>query len=155
MDHLLLKSLHILGVVMFVGNIIVTAMWKVRADKTRDPRIVAFAQRLVTRTDFVFTSVGAAVVLVTGLLMLDHYGMGLRGLWWIGRGFDLFLLSAIIWGAILVPIQVKQAKMAKDFADGGEIPERFFKLGKRWIMVGGIATLILIANIIIMVYKPT
>ncbi len=60
-----------------------------------------------------------------------------------------------IWIALLVPIQAKQAKMAKGFADGGDIPQQYYKLGKRWIMIGGIATLILIANVIIMVYKPT
>ena len=154
MDHLLLKSLHVLGVVIFVGNIIVTAMWKVRADKTRDAKIMAFAQMLVTRTDFVFTSIGAILVLVTGMLMLDSYE-GPMGVWWIRRGLEFFGLSAFIWIALLVPIQAKQAKIAKGFADGGDIPEQYYKLGKRWIMIGGIATLILIANIIIMVYKPT
>lgn len=154
MDHLLLKSLHLLGVVMFVGNIIVTAMWKVRADKTRDAKIMAFAQMLVTRTDYVFTSIGALLVLVTGLLMLDSYE-GPMSVWWIRRGLEFFGLSAFIWVALLVPIQAKQAKMAKDFAEGGEIPAQYYKLGKRWIMIGGINTLILIANIIIMVYKHT
>lgn len=139
---------------MFVGNIIVTAMWKVRADKTRDAKIMAFAQKLVTRTDYVFTSIGAGLVLVTGLLMLDSYE-GPMGVWWIRRGLEFFGLSAFIWVALLVPIQAKQARMARDFADGGEVPEQYYKLGKRWIMFGGIATLVLIANIIIMIYKPT
>ncbi|NBX00290.1 MAG: DUF2269 family protein, partial [Methylophilaceae bacterium] len=61
MDHtyLLLKSLHILGIILLMGNIIVTAWWKFMADKTKDPSVIAFAQRQVTLTDFVFTAPGA------------------------------------------------------------------------------------------------
>jgi len=44
-NYLLLKSLHVLGVVIFLGNIIVTGWWKVMADKTRESKIIAFAQR--------------------------------------------------------------------------------------------------------------
>ena len=34
--------LHILGVVIFLGNIIVTAVWKVLADRTRNPAVVGY-----------------------------------------------------------------------------------------------------------------
>lgn len=49
--YLLIKSLHLLGVILFVGNIIVTGWWKVMADRTGNPAIIAFAQRQVTLTD--------------------------------------------------------------------------------------------------------
>ena len=35
--YLLLKSLHIFGVVIFLGNIIVTGWWKVMVDRTKNP----------------------------------------------------------------------------------------------------------------------
>ena len=38
------KVVHLFGVVLFLGNIIVTAVWKVMADQTGDPRIVAYAK---------------------------------------------------------------------------------------------------------------
>ncbi|HLN13518.1 MAG TPA: DUF2269 family protein, partial [bacterium] len=44
------KFFHILGAVLFVGNIIVTAMWKARADRTGDLATIAFANRLVAAT---------------------------------------------------------------------------------------------------------
>ncbi|MEN8128993.1 MAG: DUF2269 family protein, partial [Pseudomonadota bacterium] len=46
-NYLLLKLLHILGGIIFVGNIIVTAFWKIMADRTRDAGIAAFGQRVV------------------------------------------------------------------------------------------------------------
>jgi uncharacterized membrane protein len=45
------KVIHLLGVILFLGNIIVTGVWKVLADHTGEPRIIAYTQRLVTLTD--------------------------------------------------------------------------------------------------------
>jgi uncharacterized membrane protein len=44
--YLALKLIHLLGVVLFLGNIIVTAVWKALADQTGEPRTIAYAQRL-------------------------------------------------------------------------------------------------------------
>jgi len=64
--YLWLKSLHLLGVVMFLGNIIVTGWWKFMADRTKNPVIIAFAQRQVTLTDWIFTAGGVILVLAGG-----------------------------------------------------------------------------------------
>ena len=40
------KMLHILGVVLFLGNIITAAFWKTFADQTRRPEVVALANGL-------------------------------------------------------------------------------------------------------------
>ncbi len=48
MSHDTWVALHVLGVVVFLGNLVVTAVWKTLADRTRDASVVAYAQRLVT-----------------------------------------------------------------------------------------------------------
>jgi uncharacterized membrane protein len=53
--YLAFKIIHLLGVVLFLGNIIVTAVWKTLADQTREPRTIAYAQRLVSVTDWMVT----------------------------------------------------------------------------------------------------
>jgi len=60
MSYNAFKVVHLFGVVIFLGNIIVTALWKVMADRTDNPRIIAYAQRLVTLTDWIFTAGGVA-----------------------------------------------------------------------------------------------
>ena len=62
--YLLLKSFHIFGVVIFLGNIIITGWWKVMADRTKNKQIIAFAQRQVTITDYLFTFGGVLLILV-------------------------------------------------------------------------------------------
>ena len=39
---------HITGVVMLMGNITVTAIWKFFADRDGRPQVLGFAQKLVT-----------------------------------------------------------------------------------------------------------
>jgi hypothetical protein len=41
------KTLHIVGVSLFIGNIIVSALWKVMADRTGDLAVMRFGARLV------------------------------------------------------------------------------------------------------------
>jgi len=153
--YLLLKSLHILGAVLFLGNIIVTGWWKAMADRTGEPGIIAFAQRQVTLTDFIFTGGGVAMVLVTGIGNAMIHGMDYWHVHWLAWGLWLFLASGVIWGVILIPIQVKQAQMAKAFAVSGEIPEEYWFLGKLWLWFGTLATLLPLLNIYWMVYKPS
>ncbi|MDD5033683.1 MAG: DUF2269 domain-containing protein [Methylococcaceae bacterium] len=154
-SYLLLKSLHILGAVLFLGNIIVTGWWKFMADRTRNPVVIAFAQRQVTLTDFVFTAGGAGLILATGIGNAILHQMDYWQIPWLAWGMSLFILSGLIWVAILIPIQIKQASMARDFAEGGPIPEEYWRLGRLWIIYGILATVLPLLNIYWMVYKPS
>jgi uncharacterized membrane protein len=130
-SYLFLKSMHLIGVVIVVGNIIVTAWWKVRADQTRDPKIVAFAQRQVTATDWAFTLSGVMLVAVGGIANASLHDMPMSTPW-IAWGMGLFAASGLIWVAILIPIQTRLARMARAFADTPAIPESYWRLERWW-----------------------
>ena len=148
------KMLHVLGVVVLVGNVTVTAFWKVFADRTGDPRLIAHAQHMVTVTDWVFTLGGIVLIygggfgaaLVAGL---DPFEPG-----WLLWGQLLFAVSGVIWLGVLVPAQVRQARQARAFAVGGAIPEAYRRDGRRWLVWGIVATVPLVAAIWVMVAKP-
>ena len=55
MSYLVWKLLHVLGVVLFVGNITTGILWKVHADRTRNPALIAHACAGLTRSDRFFT----------------------------------------------------------------------------------------------------
>src|SRR4029450_6781241 len=74
--YLAFKVIHLLGVVLFLGNIIVTAVWKALADQTREPRTIAYAQRLVAVTDWIFTLGGIVLILVGWVRHGDHCRIG-------------------------------------------------------------------------------
>ena len=58
-----------------------------------------------------------------------------------------------IWLFLLVPIQIRQARLARGFADGGPIPEDYRRLGRLWIAWGLVATVPLVAATWIMLRK--
>jgi uncharacterized membrane protein len=146
-------TMHIIGVVLFLGNILVTAVWKVLADRTRDAAVVAYAQRLVLTTDVAFTATGVVLILVSGQVMAEDFG-GVFGPTWLTIGWSFFIASGVIWLTILVPIELKQARLAREFRGGGAIPDRYWRLSTLWAVFGGIATVLPFINVFLMVLKP-
>jgi len=151
--YLALKSLHLLGVVLFVGNIIVTGWWKVQADRTRNPAIVAFAQRQVTLTDWIFTFGGSTLLVVGAYANVYLHDLPLATPWLLW-GQALFIASGLLWVAILIPVQIRQSSLARNFAGGVPIPAEYWRLNRGWLWVGLVATLLPAANLYFMVFKP-
>ncbi len=149
----MLKMLHIFGAVLFLGNIIVTAFWKTFADLSKDWRVIAFSQKLVTYTDIFFTTVGVLIIAITGILMAKQYANYLH-LKWIAWGISLFIASGIIWLSILIPLQIKLHIIAKKFKTNQKVSEEYWKLEKFWMIFGIIATVLPLMNLYWMVFKP-
>ena len=148
---LTIKSLHILGVSLFLGNIIVSAFWKVLADRTGNYAVIRFATRLVNVTDAIFTGLGATLLLVTGHLLADKYG-GVLPNDWILWSYVLFGVSGAIWIAVLLPIQFKQANLLR-VSPAEVIPQEYYRLARLWSFAGAIATLFPLPAIYLMVAK--
>jgi uncharacterized membrane protein len=152
--YLILKSLHILGVILLIGNVIITGWWKVMADRTGDPRVLAFAQRQVTLTDWVFTAGGVVLVGATGTLNGYLQGPEFFALTWVVWGYALFIAAGAIWVVVLIPIQMRQARMAREFSPGSPIPAKYRRLSRLWAVSGTLTTVLLLGNIYWMVFKP-
>lgn len=145
---------HITGVILLVGNITVTAVWKVFANRTDDPRIIAFGQRLVTGTDFGLTIPGIVLTMVGGYgcaIMMEY---PLFDDMWLIASQILFVVAGLIWIGILVPIQVRQARIARSFEHGGAVPAEYRALSRRWITWGLISTVPMVIVLWLMVAKP-
>jgi uncharacterized membrane protein len=154
MSYNAFKVVHLFGVVIFLGNIIVTALWKVMADRTDNPRIIAYAQRLVTLTDWIFTAGGVAFLVVGAYGMALVADLDLRGTTWLVWGQLLLAISGLIWVLILIPTQIAQARQARVFDSGGLIPDTYWRYNRRWVIWGVIATIVPLANLYFMVFKP-
>jgi uncharacterized membrane protein len=152
MDYLTLKFLHVAGACLFVGNNLVTPFWKLLADRTRQPAVVAHAQRLITLTDFVFTGGGIALLLGSGHAMIAMNPV----LWqqaWLRLGYAAFGLSGVLWLGVLLPVQIRQARLARAFANGEAIPAEYWRLARVWNAVGVIASLLPLGTLLLMVLK--
>jgi uncharacterized membrane protein len=152
-----LKMLHVFGAMLFVGNVIVTASWKVMADRSRDKKIIAFGQRLVNFTDFLFSAAGVFILLTTGLFMAQPYTKD-QGLWtvpWLAWGLGLLLASVFLWMLVLLPVQTLQASIVRHFSETEEIPKKYWILGRIWIFFGLIAVALPLMNLYFMIFRPT
>ncbi len=147
------KFLHITGVVMLMGNITVTAIWKYFADRDGRAEVLGFAQKLVTYTDWAMTLWGAALTMAGG------YGMALAAEFPLAEGWMLwsqilFGVAGLIWLAAIVPIQIAQARLARGFAAGSAVPEAYRRLSARWLGWGLVSTLPLLGALWLMIARP-
>jgi len=148
------KFIHIVGVMILVGNVTATAIWKFFGDRSGDAKIVSFAQRMVTVTDWSLTLWGVILTVVGGYSAAAIGQMNLLSDRWLVLGQILFLMSGLMWIAMLIPLQVRLARMARQFKDGGPISEEYAVASRAWFVVGVAATVPLIAAIWVMIAKP-
>ena len=66
--YLVYKLVHIVAVVMFLGNIITGLFWHRHAARSRDPRILAHTMAGIIRSDRIFTVPGVLLIIL-GLSM--------------------------------------------------------------------------------------
>lgn len=134
-----LKTLHLFGVCLFIGNIIVSGVWKSMANRVDDLAGGRFAIRLVNITDVVFTGLGATLVLAAGHAMAGKHG-GIAANPWIWWSYAAFGVSGFLWVAVLLPIQIRQARLLGSATS--TIPAEYKRLSRIWSVVGVVATLV-------------
>lgn len=149
------KFTHIIGVILLIGNVTTTATWKFFADQSRDIKILAFAQRSVTLTDWSLTTWGAGLTIVGGYaaVLIGKFDP-LSDMWLVlGQGF--FLVSGLVWLFILIPLQVKMASLSRAAAISGALSDAYRRANRKWFVFGIAATIPLVAALWVMIVKPT
>jgi len=144
------KWLHILGAVLFLGNIIVTGFWMLLAERKGNDASIRFAAVAVNWADVFFTAPGVILLLGNGILLSQQWG-GLYHAAWIRIALLLFTLSGAVWVAALIPLQNRLARWAET---PGSLPSSFHEALHWWYFWGVVATLLPLGSMILMVVKP-
>ena len=144
-----LKILHLVCACLFLGNVIISGIWALLAERTRNHTIISFSNRLVLITDALFTFTGAVGVVWTGHLMAQSFGgeASQLGIQW---SYVLLSFSGLIWIGVLVPIQLKQRALLRKSTTLGE---DYWRLSRIWQISGAIATLLPLPIVYLMVTK--
>ena len=150
----ILLAIHILSAVVFAGNIITSAFWKVRADKSGSTEAMANASRSLLMADMVFTGPGLVGLLVTGIWMVQLTGWERFQEPWLSISLVLLVVTAIIWAGGLLPLEFRMVRLARLQSNNITSDPAYRRSSKIWSMMGGVATLIPLIILFLMVLKP-
>ncbi len=154
MYYSFLKGIHLLGITLFFGNVIVTGVWKIFANRTRSGNIISFAQKMVNKTDWLFTLTGGSLLTASGILMAIEAGYHFINDRWLFIGIILFGLSTVFWLVELIPLQIKLTKISKEFNHNSKITDEYWALERRWFLIGWAGTILPLINFYLMIFKP-
>jgi uncharacterized membrane protein len=150
--YLILKSLHVLAVTLFLGNIITGVFWRFHAERSKDPKFIGHTFAGITRSDRFFTIPGVLLIIVSGVWAAIEGGLPLLRTGWILWSLVLFGISGVIFGIWLGPLQRQIAALAQ--APGQFDWDRYRSLVHRWDVWGALATLTPLVALALMVLKP-
>jgi uncharacterized membrane protein len=154
MLYLLLKSLHVVSVVLFLGNILTGVFWKRHGDRGD---LAARRQALtgLIAADRVFTIPTVFAIVATGIAnaLLAH--IPILGTPWILWSIILFGVSGAVFGAKVGPLQKKLLANVEAGLSGAWNESAYRELSRQWLLWGWIASGAPLAAVFLMVLKPT
>lgn len=153
MSYQIFKTLHILFAVLFLGNMIVSAFWKLHSDKTGDPGVIAYTLKGIIKAGKLFTMPG-----VIGLLIFGFAGQGIGKIPisapWILWSLVLFVISGAAFMAKVSPLQKKMAAIAEEGINGSFDSAKYRDLSLDWNVWGIVAVAAPLIALVLMVFKP-
>lgn len=155
MLYLALKTIHIVAVIMFLGNITIGVFWKEHADRTRDARLIAHALAGLIRSDRLFTIPGVVLITTAGLIaaIIGHVPLLRTG--WLFWSIALFTLSGVAFSVGVAPLQRRMLNlMQAGVASGTPDWAGYAELSRAWAFWGAVALLLPATALILMVLKP-
>ncbi len=152
--YLALKLVHVLAVIVFVGNITVGVLWKAIGDRTRNPAIMAHTMLGIIRADRVFTIPAIIVLVIAGVGAAQVGHLSILGTGWILWAIVLFVISGIAFGPLSrVQRQIAQVAAAGTSSAGMDW-KRYDTLSNQWALWGTIALIAPLLAVACMVLKP-
>jgi uncharacterized membrane protein len=152
--YLWLKLVHVIAVIAFLGNITVGIFWKVIADRSRDPRIMAHTIRGIISADRVFTIPAIIVIVAAGVATALAEQIPILGTGWVLWAIILFVIA----GLAFVPVSRAQHELqavADAGTKSGAVDQAHYKaISARWNFWGMVALIAPLGAVALMVLKP-
>ena len=146
----LLKTLHVMCAVLWLGNFAVTGVWSIRAFTSRQALLRRFAAREILFTDVVFTLIFGAAVIISGLRLASVEAIAPLATAWTRDALFVSVLAGLAWLAVLLPLELRMKRLTET-----EIGDGITTLFLWWNIAGWLLTLALFGVIYLMVAKPT
>jgi len=143
----LLKTLHVVAAILWLGNFAVTGVWALRALLRRRPALAAFAAGEILFTDLLFTLGFGSAVVVSGIVLAQAEGIAALATAWTRLALVVVVASGAVWLLALLPIELTMYRRSLENASFG-------KLFLLWNVIGWLLTVALFCVVYLMVAKP-
>ena len=152
MTYILLKTLHILSLVLLFGTGLGSAFYKWMADRSGNVAHIAVTNRHVVLADWLFTTPTVIFQPISGLWMVYLLGLPLTTPW-IAASLFLFMLAGICWLPV-VWLQIRMQKIsAKAVTECSPLPELYWQMARWWFWLGVPAFISMVLVVTLMVFK--
>jgi uncharacterized membrane protein len=153
--YIALKTLHIVAVILFIGNLVTGILWKIHGDQSTNPLIIRHTLAGLIRADRWFTVPGVVLILIGGIGAAIVGGLPILRTRWILWGIILFTISGIAYMGRIVPLQRQMLEVARSGVETGKFDwDRYRALSRSWNLWGTIALLTPALAMIGMIAKP-
>lgn len=142
--------IHIFSAIIFIGNIITAAFWKLKAEFSGDETHINKTAKNIMIADYVFTLPSIISLIITGILLAIKSNYSLEEINWLTISLALFAITGVIWITLLLPLQRKMIKYSSEKFNTIE----YKKTSRTWDVIGIISTIIPILILYLMVAKP-
>ena len=150
-----LKLIHVIAVIVFLGNISIGIFWKTVADRSGDPRIMAHTVRSIILADRLFTIPAIVLIVAAGVATAVAEQIPILSTGWILWAIILFVLSGIAFAPV-ARAQRELAAIADAGAKSGTLDkDRYESISATWNLWGMIALLAPLGAVALMVLKPS
>ena len=147
-----LKSVHIIAAMLFFGTGLGSVWYKLRADRSGEPAVIAWCQTNIVLADWLFTVPSAVVLPVTGVWMALLYRLPLTE-GWVLWGIVGYVVAGLFWLPAAL-LQIRMRDLAREAAQTGEpLPARFHQHNRMWLALGFPSFAAATTTIYVMVFK--
>lgn len=153
--YIAFKVLHILAVIVFLGNISIGLFWKRWADRKNDPKIVAHTIDGIIVADRLFTIPGVILLIIGGVGAALTGGIPILSTGWILWSLMLLIISGLAFGPIARTQRLMSATAHEGIDSGSMSWELYRRFSGVWDLWGSIALIGPIAAAILMIAKPS
>jgi uncharacterized membrane protein len=152
--YLLLKTIHLLAVVAFLGNIMTGLFWMRFAVMTKDLKIIHHTAKGIIRSDRIFTIPGVIIITAGGFFAAIGAGIPLLRTGWIFWPIVLFSLSGVFFAYKVAPLQGKMKRYLEEslLIDSYE-EQKFNLLLRQWEFWGMMALATPVISFFMMILK--
>ena len=147
----LMKILHVLAVVVLLGNLLMAPFWRKRLAALGGAQARAAANRSIRVADFMFTLPGWVVVLATGIMLIIYRGM--HG-GWLHLSLLLFLGWLVLWHVLVLRARKTMIAQAEDAISKEQVPAELAQHEREWQRWSYVSAGVVVLILILMVTRP-